>query len=202
MSRQPPEIETLNETISSGETANSDGDRLPASWSDAGAGTAPATVMAPVQWFGADMTADEPPYDRPCLARRGVIRGPGSRFEHFCAVCGAWGAFGLGVTAEEPGRWYCLRHRATGSSRSDRSGSLHVVRARLHAARHRRPRPALLPLGLPPGLRCCRAPLGGRGDRRWHADLGLASERGSRNARCFQGPSRPPRYPSLRNPPL
>jgi len=64
--------------------------------------------MAPVQWFGADMTADEPPYDRPCLARRGVIRGPGSRFEHFCAVCGAWGAFGLGVTAEEPGRWYCL----------------------------------------------------------------------------------------------
>jgi hypothetical protein len=68
-------------------------------------------VIAPGQWFEADPAADEPPYDQPCLARRGVIRRPQGRFEHFCITCGSWGAFGFGVTSENPGRWYCLRHR-------------------------------------------------------------------------------------------
>jgi hypothetical protein len=71
-------------------------------------------VIAPVQWFGAQLAADEPPYDQPWLARRGVIRYPKGRFEHFCAVCSAWGAFSFDATAAEPGRWYCLRHRASG----------------------------------------------------------------------------------------
>ena len=48
---------------------------------------------------------------RPFSARRGVIRRPEGRFEHFCTVCGAWGAFGFGVTAERPGRWFCFDHR-------------------------------------------------------------------------------------------
>jgi hypothetical protein len=71
-----------------------------------------ATVIAPMQWLvdGAG-AADEPPYEEPDSARRGVIRHPMGRFEHFCAVCGAWGAFGYGVTTKEPGVWYCLRHR-------------------------------------------------------------------------------------------
>jgi hypothetical protein len=73
-----------------------------------------ATVIAPAQWFEKEAVGDEPPYDQPCLARRGVIRYSEGRFEHFCTVCGAWGAFGFEVTAEEPGRWYCFRHRAGG----------------------------------------------------------------------------------------
>jgi hypothetical protein len=110
VSRQPPEIETPSETVSSGETADSDSERSPASWSETEAGTAPATVIAPVQWFGGDSAADEPPYDQPCLARRGVIRYPKGRFEHFCAVCGAWGSFGYGVAAGLPDHWYCFAH--------------------------------------------------------------------------------------------
>jgi hypothetical protein len=72
--------------------------------------TEPASAtLAPL--FGQGPAEGEPPYDEPCLARRGVIRRPRGRFEHFCAVCGAWGAYGFGVTAEEPGRWYCFPHR-------------------------------------------------------------------------------------------
>ena len=117
VSRQPPEIETPSETVSSGETANSDGERSPASWSEAEAGTAPATVIAPVQWFGAQSAADEPPYDQPCPVRCGVIRYPQGRFEHFCAVCGAWGGFGYGAIGKEPGRWYCFAHRPASEPR-------------------------------------------------------------------------------------
>jgi hypothetical protein len=73
-----------------------------------------ATVIAPAQWFAADPTAGEPPYDERWPARRGVIRYPQGRFEHFCGVCGAWGAFGFGVTSAAPGRWYCLQHRTSG----------------------------------------------------------------------------------------
>jgi hypothetical protein len=73
-----------------------------------------ATVIAPAQWFEKDPVGDEPPYDQPYLARRGVIRCSAGRFEHFCVVCGAWGGFGFEVTAEEPGHWYCFRHRPGG----------------------------------------------------------------------------------------
>jgi hypothetical protein len=78
------------------------------------AALAGTVVIAPAQWFEREAVGDEPPYDQPCLARRGVIRYSEGRFEHFCTVCGAWGAFGFEVTAEEPGRWYCFRHRAGG----------------------------------------------------------------------------------------
>jgi len=76
------------------------------------ASPAEAAVIAPAQWFGGTAPADEPPYDKPSPARRGLIRRPGGRFEHFCTVCGAWGAFGYGVTGKTPGRWFCFRHRA------------------------------------------------------------------------------------------
>jgi hypothetical protein len=73
-----------------------------------------ATVIAPVQWFEADPAADEPAYDEPCPARRAVIRRPEGRFEHFCAICGAWGSFGYGVAAGLPDHWYCFAHRPGG----------------------------------------------------------------------------------------
>jgi hypothetical protein len=36
-----------------------------------------------------------------------------SPFEHYCAVCGNWGAFGYGVSLQndKPGIWYCFEHR-------------------------------------------------------------------------------------------
>ena len=69
-------------------------------------------LLAP--WFGRHAADGEPPYHQPCSARRGVIRHPQGRFEHFCAVCGAWGAFGFDVTSAAPGRWYCFEHRTSG----------------------------------------------------------------------------------------
>jgi hypothetical protein len=74
-------------------------------------------VVAPAQWFEADPAADEPPYDQPCPVRCGVIRYPQGRFEHFCAVCGAWGGFGYGAIGKEPGRWYCFAHRPASEPR-------------------------------------------------------------------------------------
>jgi hypothetical protein len=58
--------------------------------------------------FGRDPTEGEPAYDQPCPTRRGVIRYPEGRFEHFCAVCGTWG---FDVATGKAGRWYCFRHR-------------------------------------------------------------------------------------------
>jgi hypothetical protein len=83
-----------------------------ASWSEAETEPRPATLIAPMQWLvGGAVAADEPPYDEPYSARRGVIRYPMGRFEHFCTVCGAWGSFGYGASGKEPGRWYCFAHR-------------------------------------------------------------------------------------------
>jgi hypothetical protein len=33
-------------------------------------------------------------------------------FEHYCEVCGEWGAFGYGVSLRHGriGRWYCFEH--------------------------------------------------------------------------------------------
>jgi hypothetical protein len=69
----------------------------------------PATLIAPAQWF--EDPAAEPPYREPCAARRGLMRHRDGCFEHFCAVCGAWGAFGYGATAGRTGRWFCFHHR-------------------------------------------------------------------------------------------
>jgi hypothetical protein len=73
---------------------------------EARAADSPATVIAPAQWFAA-----EPHYREPCPARRGLLRRRDGRLERFCAVCGAWGAWGYGVDAKEPGRWFCFQHR-------------------------------------------------------------------------------------------
>jgi hypothetical protein len=73
------------------------------------------TLIAPVQWFEKAAVAEELPYDKPSLARRGLIRRPGGRFEHFCAVCGSWGSFGYGVSVKQTGRWFCFRHRELGN---------------------------------------------------------------------------------------
>lgn len=77
------------------------------------AALADATVITGERWFADGvLRGDEPPPDEPSPARRGmVIRFPTGRFEHFCAVCGRWGAFGYGATGKEPGRWYCFAHR-------------------------------------------------------------------------------------------
>jgi hypothetical protein len=75
-----------------------------------------ATVIAPVQCFEPAAADDKPPYHEPCEARRGLIRERAGCFEHFCITCGAWGAFGFGVTADKPGRWFCLAHRRDGES--------------------------------------------------------------------------------------
>ena len=52
---------------------------------------------------------DEPNPGRVCLVRM----EPGRPFEHYCAVCGAWGAWGHDVDPLKGrlGRWYCSAHR-------------------------------------------------------------------------------------------
>jgi hypothetical protein len=40
-----------------------------------------------------------------------VIRRRDDHLEHFCIVCGAWGAFGYDATAGRPSRWFCFQHR-------------------------------------------------------------------------------------------
>ena len=52
---------------------------------------------------------DEPNPERVGL----VVMEPGRPFVHYCAVCGAWGAFGYDVDPMKGrlGRWYCNAHR-------------------------------------------------------------------------------------------
>jgi hypothetical protein len=66
----------------------------------------PSVVIAPARWHA--------PADTPSADRRGLTRREGGHFEHYCVVCGAWGAFGYGVTAANPGQWYCRAHRPGG----------------------------------------------------------------------------------------
>jgi hypothetical protein len=73
-----------------------------------------AKIVAPVQWFEGAADA-EPAYHEPWPGRRGMIRRRDGRFEHFCVTCGAWGAFGYGVAADRPGRWFCFSHRPESS---------------------------------------------------------------------------------------
>jgi len=55
----------------------------------------------------------EPGLEMPCAARRGRIQEVEGAFLHFCVECGAFGAFGYGVSlgAGRLGRWYCAEHR-------------------------------------------------------------------------------------------
>jgi hypothetical protein len=70
-------------------------------------------LIAPAPWFEryASRREEEPPYDQPCPDRRGRDEREGVAHLHFCAVCGAWGAWGYGVGVKEPGRWFCFQHR-------------------------------------------------------------------------------------------
>ena len=70
-------------------------------------------LIAPTPWFErrAQPTPGEPPYDKPCPARRGRIERTDIAFLHFCLICGAWGAFGYDLFGDRPGRWFCREHR-------------------------------------------------------------------------------------------
>ena len=69
------------------------------------------TLLAPGLWFDRFGLPGEPAFDEPCVPRRGRVERQGRLFLHFCVTCGAWGAFGYGVTTDCPGRWYCREHR-------------------------------------------------------------------------------------------
>jgi hypothetical protein len=52
-------------------------------------------------------------FETPCDARPGQVdERPDGLFLHFCEECGAWGAFGYGVSLRtgKLGRWYCAAH--------------------------------------------------------------------------------------------
>jgi hypothetical protein len=56
--------------------------------------------------------------EQPSAARRGrVEKLSNDLYLHFCAECGAWGAFGYGVNIRlgRLGRWYCAAHRPQGA---------------------------------------------------------------------------------------
>jgi hypothetical protein len=61
----------------------------------------------------------EPGLELPCAARRGRVQDLEGVFLHFCAECGAYGAFGYGVNlrAGQLGRWYCAAHRPASNGR-------------------------------------------------------------------------------------
>jgi hypothetical protein len=69
-----------------------------------------AALLAPGIWFDRFGPPGEPPFDQPCPSRRGLVERRGAMFLHFCASCGAWGAFGYGAVGDRPGRWYCREH--------------------------------------------------------------------------------------------
>jgi hypothetical protein len=63
--------------------------------------------------------SDEPGPEAACEGRRGRVEMKDDVFLHYCVVCGAWGAFGIGVKlrAGRLGRWYCAEHRPQGAPR-------------------------------------------------------------------------------------
>ena len=79
-----------------------------------------AELLSPTPWFKRviPLAEDEPSLEMPCASRRGRVQElKGVAVLHFCAECGAWGAFGHGVNlrAGRPGRWYCAAHRPQGA---------------------------------------------------------------------------------------
>jgi hypothetical protein len=74
----------------------------PASW---------GAVIAPACWVAGAGGVFEPSFELPCHERRGLVERRGAVFLHFCVECGRWGAYGYGVTANHPGRWFCFSHR-------------------------------------------------------------------------------------------
>jgi len=75
-----------------------------------------AEVPAAFPWFERVIprAEGEPGLEVLCASRRGRVEArPDGLLLHFCAECGAWGAFGYGVRlgAGRVGRWYCAEHR-------------------------------------------------------------------------------------------
>lgn len=81
-----------------------------------------AELWSPTPWFKRviPLAEGEPSLEMPCASRRGRVQDlEGAIVLHFCAECGAWGAFGYGVnlSAGRPGRWYCAEHRPQWAAR-------------------------------------------------------------------------------------
>ncbi len=79
-----------------------------------------AELLSPSPWFKRIIppAEGEPSLEMPCASRRGRVQElEGAMVLHFCAECGAWGAFGYAVNlrAGRPGRWYCAEHRPQGT---------------------------------------------------------------------------------------
>ena len=83
--------------------------------------TCEADLLSPSPWFERVM----PPADgelgleHPSATRRGLVEKlSNDLYLHFCAKCGAWGAFGYGVDFRlgRLGRWYCSAHRPQGAT--------------------------------------------------------------------------------------
>ncbi len=73
-------------------------------------------LIAPAPWFERLIPPldGEPGLEQPCPSRRGRVQElEGAVVLHFCAECGAWGAYGYGVNlrAGQLGCWYCAAHR-------------------------------------------------------------------------------------------
>jgi hypothetical protein len=78
-----------------------------------------AELLSPAPWCKRVVPSveGEPGFESACATRRGRIEKlPDGLLLHFCAECGAWGAFGYGVSLRvgKPGRWYCAKHRPQG----------------------------------------------------------------------------------------
>jgi hypothetical protein len=67
----------------------------------------------PLSERGEQPAEGEPGLEQRWAARRGRIQELEGAFLHFCVECGAFGAFGYGVSlrAGRLGRWYCAEHR-------------------------------------------------------------------------------------------
>jgi hypothetical protein len=80
-----------------------------------------AELLAPAPWFNRviPQAESEPGLSIPYTSRRGRVQKLEEAIVlHFCAECGAWGAFGYGVNwrAGRQGRWYCAAHRPQGAA--------------------------------------------------------------------------------------
>jgi hypothetical protein len=78
-----------------------------------------ATIIAPVNLVDRSVfSPDEPTLAEPWPERRGRIERRGGALLHFCAVCGAWGTYGFGVSlrTSNSGKWFCAAHRDGGRS--------------------------------------------------------------------------------------
>ena len=78
-------------------------------------------------------------------------------------------------------------HRRPLGFRDDETPRLPLVREWIHASPRRRQAPSVLPLGLPQGLRCSGAPMGGRSNRHRSVDGAGTQERPYTNARVGAG---------------